>query len=106
MVKSPQETWVRSLGREDPLGKEMATHSSVLAGRTPWTEQPGGPQSAGSQRVGHDRATDHEHMKCRARASTREVRPWARPLAVTPGASATCMRKAVIQGVFLHFLQL
>ena len=43
------ETWVRSLGREDPLGKEMATHSSILAWRIPWTEEPGGLQSTGSQ---------------------------------------------------------
>ena len=49
-----RETWVRSLGREDPLEKEMATHSSILAWRIPWTEEPGGLQSAGSQRVGHD----------------------------------------------------
>ena len=49
-----QETWVRSLGGEDPLEKEMATHSSVLAGRIPWTEEPGRLQSMGSQRVGHD----------------------------------------------------
>ena len=48
------ETWVRSLGWEDPLEKEMATHSSILAWRIPWTEEPGGLQSTGSQRVGHD----------------------------------------------------
>ena len=42
------ETWVRSLGREDPLEKEMATHSSILAWRIPWTEKPGGLQSTGS----------------------------------------------------------
>ena len=48
------ETWVLSLGREDPLEKEMATHSSILAWRIPWTEEPGGLQSTGSQRVGHD----------------------------------------------------
>ena len=48
------ETWVRSLGREDPLEKEMATHSSTLAWRVPWTEESGGLQSTGSQRVGHD----------------------------------------------------
>ena len=48
------ETWVRSLGREDPLEKEMATHSSILAWRIPWTEEPGELQSMGSQRVGHD----------------------------------------------------
>ena len=52
-----RETWVRFLGREDPLEKEMATHSSILAWRTPWTEEPGGLQSTGSQRVGHDWAT-------------------------------------------------
>ena len=52
-----QETWVRSLGREDPLEKEMATHSSTLARRIPWREEPGRLQSMGSQRVGHDRAT-------------------------------------------------
>ena len=49
-----QETQVRSLGWEDPLEKEMATHSSILAWRIPWTEEPGGLQSMGSQRVGHD----------------------------------------------------
>ena len=48
------ETWVRSLGREDPLEKEMATHSSTLAWKIPWTEKPGRLQSMGSQRVGHD----------------------------------------------------
>ena len=51
------ETWVQSLGWEDPLEKEMATHSSILAWRMPWTEEPGGLQSMGSQRVGHDRPT-------------------------------------------------
>ena len=49
-----QETWVRSLGQEDSLEKEMATPSSMLAWRIPWTEEPGGLQSRGSQRVGHD----------------------------------------------------
>ena len=49
-----QETWVRSLGWEDPLEKEMATCSSIHAWKIPWTEEPGGPQSMGSQRVGHD----------------------------------------------------
>ena len=44
-----QETWVQSLGREDPLEKEMATHSSILAWEIPWTEEPGRPQSVGSQ---------------------------------------------------------
>ena len=49
-----QKTWVQSLGQEDPLEKEMATHSSIVAWRIPWTEKPGGLQSTGSQRVGHD----------------------------------------------------
>ena len=48
------ETQVRSLGQENPLEKEMATHSSVLAQKIPWMEEPGGLQSMGSQRVGHD----------------------------------------------------
>ena len=54
MVRNPpamQETWVRSLGWEDPLGEGMATHCSVLAWRIPWTEEPGGLQSMESQRV-------------------------------------------------------
>ena len=57
MVKNPpemQETHVRSLGQEDPLEKEMATHSCILAWRIPWTEEPGRLQSMGLQRDGHD----------------------------------------------------
>ena len=49
-----QETRVQSLGREDPLEKEMATHSSILAWKIPWTGEPGRLQSMGLQRVGHD----------------------------------------------------
>ena len=57
MVKSRpvmKETWVRSLGWEDPLEEGMATHSSILAWRIPWTGKPGGLQSMRLQRVGHD----------------------------------------------------
>ena len=57
MVKNlhaTQETQVQSLGQEDSLEKGMATHSSILAWRTLWTEEPGGLQSVGSQRVAHD----------------------------------------------------
>ena len=61
MVKNPpanagkcKETWVRPLGWEDPLEEGMATHSSVLAWRIPWREEPGGLQSIGLQRVRHD----------------------------------------------------
>jgi len=53
-VPTMQETWVRSLGWEDLLEKEMATHSSILAWRIPRTEEHGRLQSMGSQRVGHD----------------------------------------------------
>ena len=49
-----QETWVQSLGGEDSLEKEMAMHSSTLAWKIPWTEEPGRLQSMGLQRVGHD----------------------------------------------------
>ena len=49
-----QETWVQSLGWEDPLEEGMATHSRILAWRISWIEEPGGLQSMGSQRVGHD----------------------------------------------------
>ena len=52
-----RETWVRYLGREDPLEKKMAIHSSILAWRMPWAEEPGWLQSTGSQRVGHDWTT-------------------------------------------------
>ena len=59
-VKNPpaaqetQKMWVQSLDWEDPLEEEMATHSSTLVWRIPWTEEPGGLQSMGSQRVGHN----------------------------------------------------
>ena len=53
------ETWVRSLTWEDSLEEGMATHSSILAWRIPWTEEPGGLQSMQLQRVGHERATTH-----------------------------------------------
>ena len=61
IVKNVTEMWetqVWSLGQEDPLGKGMATHSSILDWRIPWTEEPGGLQSMGPQRVGHDWATN------------------------------------------------
>ena len=56
-LPTTQETQVRSLGWEDPLEKEMATHSRTLAWKIPWTEEPGRLQSVGLQRVGHDLAT-------------------------------------------------
>ena len=59
-LSAMRETWVRSLGWEDLLEKAMAPHSSILAGRIPWMEEPGGLQSMGWQRVGHDSATNEE----------------------------------------------
>ena len=55
-----QETQVPPLGWEDPLEEEMATYSSILAWSIPWTEEPGGPQSMGSQRVRHEQAKSHQ----------------------------------------------
>ena len=53
-LSAMQETWIQSLGREDPLEKEMATHSRTIAWKIPWTEEPGRLQSMGSQRVGRN----------------------------------------------------
>ena len=53
-LSTMRETWVQSLGQEDLLEKEMATHSSTLAWKIPWTEEPSGLQFTGSQRVGHN----------------------------------------------------
>ena len=89
MVKSltaMRETRVGSLGWEDPLEKDMATHSSILAWRIPWTEEPGGLQSMGSQRVEQDLVTKQQQTSCqyvsvpfhregRKRARSREVAP-------------------------------
>ena len=55
--------WVQFLGQEDPLNKEMATNSSILAQKIPWTEEPGGPQYTGSQRVDQDWVTEHANDK-------------------------------------------
>ena len=61
MIKNPPAN-TRALGREDPLEKGMATHSSILAWEIPWTEEPGGLQSMGLQRVGHDLATKQQQI--------------------------------------------
>ena len=52
-MQETQEMWVQSLGQEDPLEEEMATHTKILAWKIPWTEKPGGLQCMGSQRVRH-----------------------------------------------------
>ena len=76
VVKNPpampetQETWVQSLGQEDPLEKEMATHTSTLAWEIPWAEEPGRLQSMGSQRVRHDRV----HMPVDALSYPKDIK--------------------------------
>ena len=70
MVKNPpamQATQVQSLGGEDSLEKQMATHSSILAWETPWTEKPGGLQSTGSQRIRNNLATKQQQAKIKDR---------------------------------------
>ena len=59
-MQETQETWVQSLGWEDPLEEEMATHSSIIAWKIPWTEEPGGLQSMRSQRLGHYLVIEHK----------------------------------------------
>ena len=107
-----QETWVWSPGWEDPLEKWMATHSSILAWRNPWKEEPGGLQSMGSQRVWHEWVTNtHTHKEknrrkpetgpsllqavCKwalggrqERRSKKELLPWSSHLS---GAAALCI---------------
>ena len=61
-MEETQDTWVRSLGQGDPLEKGMATHSSILAWKIPWTEEPGRLQSMGSHRVRHDLVTKQQRM--------------------------------------------
>ena len=62
-----QDIGILSLGREDPLEEEMATHFSILAWRSPWTEVPGGLQSMGPQKSRHDLVTDHGCTKVKIR---------------------------------------
>jgi len=72
--------WVRSLGQEDPLEEGMATHSSIVAWRIPWAEEPDGLQSMGSQRVGHDVATEHTRTQPIESSSSRTLIKWGTPL--------------------------
>ena len=61
-MQEMQETWVRSLGRKDPLGRGMSTHSGILAWKDPWIEEPGRLPSIGSQRVEHTLATKQQQL--------------------------------------------
>ena len=84
-----QETWVHFLGWEDPLEKEMATHSSILAWRTPWTEQPGRLQSMGSRRVRHSLSdftfTFYFHALEKKMATHSSALAWRIPGTAKPG---------------------
>ena len=86
-----RETWVQSLGQEDPLDKEMATHSSTLAWKIPWMEEPGRLESMESQRVGHDWATSlslftfHFHVLEKEMATHSSVLAWRIPRTGEPG---------------------
>ena len=90
-----RETRVRSLGREDPLEKEMATHSSILAWRIPWTEEHGGLQSTGSQRVGHDWVTLITYRWCEQPTHWEKTWCWE-------GLKAKGKRAAENEGVGWH----
>ena len=80
-----QETQVSFLGGEDPLEKEMATYSSILAWKSPWTEEPGGLRSMGLQRVGHDGATEHMCSCVHTHTHTHtQYVPWLREKACHP----------------------
>ena len=82
------ETWVRSLGREDPLEKEMATHSSTLAWKIPWMEEHGRLQSMGSQRVGHDWVTSLTHsLKLKGRYERHQGKHQRCPEEHHPGSA-------------------
>ena len=77
-MQKTQETKLWSLGQEDPLEEEMATHSSIFAWGIPWTEEPGGLQSTESQRFRHDWATDHTHTR-NTRTGTTAFCNWDTP---------------------------
>ena len=71
-----QETWVRSWGQKDTLEKEIATHSSVLAWKTPWTEEPGRLRSMGFQTIGHDLATRKQQKYTKAQPRVEDAHTW------------------------------
>ena len=75
-MEEMQETQVQSLGLEDPLEEDMAIHSSILARRIPWMKEPGGLQSMGSKRFGHDRAASLAFFKQTELQGRAEARKW------------------------------
>ena len=87
--------WVQSLGGEDPLEEEMAIHSSILAGRIPWTEEPGGLQSIGSQRTWLSGLRMHIHSPGHRQKGHRQARGMVRPQRLSSGTSAGTFKKWV-----------
>ena len=77
VMQETQEMQIQSLGLEDPLEEEMVTHSSTLAQKTPWTEDPGGLQSKGLQRVGHSLATEHSKAQLNNKESSNAMKECA-----------------------------
>ena len=104
-----QETWVQSLGREDPLEKGMATHSSIPAWRSPWTEEPGGSQSMGLQRVGHSLQLTLSHTDTEMASSQLPItRTTAKPMA-KPGKdviSTDMVKKGLIHQIIFPIINL
>ena len=94
-LPATQETWVWSLGLEDPLKKGVATHYSILAWRMPWTEEPGGLQSMGSQRVGHDWATN-----------TTTTTVWSLALSSLSGLCTTLQTITFLKNLLISILYL
>ena len=88
-LPATQETWVRSLGREDPVAKRMAIHASILGWKIPYTEKPGGLQSSGSQRATNVRTCTHTHTHTRWRTTSS---PFAQDL---PASSTESLRSSV-----------
>ena len=95
-VPAMQETWVQSLGGEDPLEEGMATHSSIPAWRVPWTEEPGGLRSKGPQRVGHNRVTE------RVEVAYTHVSKYCRTVETKLERSAYIFKHAVLCCPFPH----
>ena len=99
-MQGTQEMQVQSLGQEDPLEKEMAAHSSVVAWRIPWTEEPGGLQSMGLQRVGQDSAAEDETVISEVKTvkflNTRSVISWHFNLGQTVNLSYTVTSRMMI----------
>ena len=100
------ESWVQSLGQKDPLKKGTATHSSILAWRIPWTEEPGGLQSIKSQRVGHDWVTQQQQTGPCSNATSTKGWSWGTVSLVSPGGCVMRLCEWWMGGyqLWFHFL--